>query len=112
MRVFDWFHEGVAPDPSGRHRFVESRHEGKPRNFQRSALIMPIAVGFCVALVVLGWWFLLAVLLYVASDDALATWLLTAILLAAGQVILAIACWRYAATVWSQPREPARHDDL
>jgi hypothetical protein len=63
-------------------------------------------------LIVLGWGLLLAVLLYVASNDALTTWLSTAILLAAGQVILAIACWRYAATVWSQPREPARNDEL
>lgn len=111
MRVFDWLHEGIAPDPAGRKRFVESQHDVRSPNFRRSALKMAVAVGFCVALIVLGWALLLAGLLYVASDDALATWLLTATLLAAGQVMLAILCWRYAAMVWSQPREPARKDD-
>jgi hypothetical protein len=111
MRVFDWLYEGIAADPAGRKRFVELQHDVRLPSFRHSALKMAVAVGLCVALVVIGWGLLLAGLLYVASDDALATWLLTAILLAAGQVMLALVCWRYAATVWSHPREPARNDD-
>jgi len=111
MRVFNWLYEGIAPDPADRKRFGESQRNVTSPNFRHSALKMAVAVGLCVALTVLGWGLLLAGLLYVASDDALTTWLLTAILLAAGQVMLAIVCWRYAATVWSQPREPARDDD-
>lgn len=111
MQILDWFQEGIAPDPAGRKAFVKSQHSVKLPASGRSAWKMAIAVGFGVALIVFGWGLLLAALLYIASDDSLATWLLTALLLAAGHVLLAIVCWRYAATVWRQSRKPENAGD-
>ena len=111
MLLLDWFHEGIAPDPAGRKRCVESHEDEKSSHSPRTALTIGIAVGFCIALLVFGWAMLLAGLLYVASDDSMANWLLTALLLAAGHGFLAIVCWRYAATVWREPGNPAHEED-
>ena len=111
MRFLDWFYEGIAPEPAGRKRSVESQDDAKSPTSRPSALKTGFGVGFCVALIVFGWGLLLAGLLYVASDDSITTWLLTALLLAAGHVVLAIICWRYAVTIWRQPRKPTKHDD-
>lgn len=55
-----------------------------------------LMVFLCAGALLMGWGLLIASLLYVISDYSKATWLLTALGLAAGHGVLAAVCWRCA----------------
>jgi hypothetical protein len=109
MQIFRWIRQGIAPDPTGQKQPAGLQAIVRSPGSPTGAVTLGIAIGFCTALIVFGWALLLAGLLYVASDESIATWLLTALALAAGQVTLAVLCWRFAAKPWRTPH-PANHD--
>ena len=111
MRILDWIHEGIAPDPAGRNHSVTWQAIFSPPVSPTGAVSLGIAIGFFTTLIVFGWGLLLAGLLYVASDESMAAWLLTALSLAAGHAMLAFLCWHYALRVWRISESPSRAKD-